>query len=141
MYRLSPQASTGVSPAELMFGRKLKIKILELREIRNLEVFRNRDAWRKFKSKERYDFQNKTKKSELKLDDTVLLKAIKRDKLSPEYESVKYKVTDRSGNNVTIKDADGKRNVAHVKKCSHRKPSESDEDVEIISESQDDCYR
>lgn len=109
----------------------------ELRKTRNLdEAIRDRDAWRKLKNKERYDLRNNAKESELKLGDTVLLKAVKYDKLSPEYESVKYEVTDRSGNNVTIKNTGGKtfkRNVAHVKKFNHRGPSEPD-DIEIISE-------
>lgn len=55
MYRSTPQASIGVSP-ELMFGRKLKTKMPELRGTTNLdEAIRDRDAWRKLKSKERYD--------------------------------------------------------------------------------------
>ncbi|XP_024891451.1 uncharacterized protein K02A2.6-like [Temnothorax curvispinosus] len=139
MYRSSPQASTGVSPAELMFGRKIKTKMPELRGIRNNldEAIRDRDAWKKLKSKERYDLRNNAKESELKLGDTVLLKTIKRDKLSPEYESVKYEVVDLAGDNVKIKNADEKmfkRNVAHVKKFNRAGPSESDEDVKIISE-------
>lgn len=121
-----------------MFGRKLKTKMLELRGITNLdEAIRDRDAWRKLKSKERYDSRNKAKENDLKPSDTVLLKAVKQDKLSPEYENIKYKVTDRSGDNVTIKNADGKtfkQNVAHVKKFNSRKLRESDNDVEIISE-------
>lgn len=138
MYRSTSQASIGVSPAELMFGRKLKTKMPELRGTTNLDkAIRDRDAWRKLKSKERYDSQNKAKENNLKPSDTILLKVVKQDKLSPEYENIKYKVTDRSSDNVTIKNSDGKtfkRNVAHVKKFNSRKLRESDNDVEIISE-------
>lgn len=105
----------------------------ELWETRNLdEVIRDRDACKNLK--EQYDFKNNAKESELKIGDTILLKAIKFDKLSLEYDSVRYEVMDRCGDNVTVRNANGKtfkRNVAHVKKFNRVELNESDEDVEI----------
>jgi hypothetical protein len=52
MYRATPQSKTGVSPAELHFGRKLRIKLPELgtTNINDFEV-RNRDGEHKEKGK------------------------------------------------------------------------------------------
>ena len=52
MYRATPQSTTGVSPAELHFHRKLRIKLPELgnTNINDFEV-RDRDGEHKVKGK------------------------------------------------------------------------------------------
>ena len=56
-YRSTPQTSTGVTPAFLMFGRELKTKLPELRCAGNLldEWVRDRDWNHKFTHKEHAD--------------------------------------------------------------------------------------
>jgi len=52
MYRSTPHTVTGVSPAELLFRRKLKTKLPEIEESVFIEQeVKERDAWRKEKGK------------------------------------------------------------------------------------------
>ena len=56
-YKTTPQTSTGVTPAFLMFGRELETKLPELRRTGNLldEGVRDRDWNHKFTHKEHAD--------------------------------------------------------------------------------------
>lgn len=51
MYR-STHTTTGVSPAELMFGRKVRTKLPELEKSKFVEEeVKEQDAWKKYKGK------------------------------------------------------------------------------------------
>ena len=82
-YRSMPHNTTGISPAELLFGRKLRTKIPELneREYTSHQAIRDHDAEQKAKSKEHADKIRGAKLSEIIPGDQVLLKQDKSNKL------------------------------------------------------------
>ncbi|KAK3733402.1 hypothetical protein QZH41_002706 [Actinostola sp. cb2023] len=50
-YRATPHTTTGVSPAELLFGRKMRTKLPDIQEAERAEEFKDRDADMKMKAK------------------------------------------------------------------------------------------
>lgn len=124
MYRSTPHSTTGVSLAEMLFGRKIKTKMPEIVGERVLdEETREGDAWNKVKGKEYYDEKKRVKETEIEPGDVVLLKqqlkSPKKNKLSPNYEDTKFVVTDKKNNAVTITSPEVvsyKRNASLVKK-------------------------
>ena len=75
-YRTTPQTSTGITPAFLMFGRELKTKPPELRCAGNLfdEGVRDRDWNHKLIHKEHADNKRGAAESPVAPGDLVLLK-------------------------------------------------------------------
>ena len=67
-YRTTPHSTKGVSPAELMFGRKLKTKLPQIEELeyRNDEEVQDRDALLKHKNKLYVDNRRRAVESDLK---------------------------------------------------------------------------
>lgn len=66
MYRSTPHTTTGVSPAELMLGRRMRTKLPELEKSKFVEEeVREQDAWKKYKGKEYYDKINQAKESRI----------------------------------------------------------------------------
>ncbi|KAK2578707.1 hypothetical protein KPH14_012663 [Odynerus spinipes] len=120
MYRSTPHSVTGVSPAELLFKKKLKTKLPEMESSGFVEEeVREKDAWRKEKGRQYYNKVHHAKESCIKPGDEVLVRAQKKNKLSTNFGSEEFKVTGRVGNTVTLKSRDGKeyqRNVSHVQK-------------------------
>ena len=51
MYRSTPHSTTGVSPAELLFGRKIRTKLPQLQEFTCDDEVRDCDNERKEKGK------------------------------------------------------------------------------------------
>jgi len=136
MYRSTPHSVTGLSPAELLFNRKLRTKIPEINdssEFVEAEI-RERDKWLKEKGKQYYDKVNRAKEHELCQGDRVLTRASKENKLSPNFKPEEYKVISRKGNTVTIQSKKGKiyeRNVTQVRKVINLESEESEsEEVE-----------
>lgn len=118
-YRSTPHHTTGVSPAELLFKRKIRTKLPELNTTNNLdEEIRDRDRLRKEKGKQYADATRHAKESEIKVGDEVLLKQKQTNKLTTPFESEPYKVVEKVDSSVTIQSPTGvkyKRNVAHTK--------------------------
>ena len=81
-YRTTPHSTTGVSPAELMFGRKLRTKLPQVEELeyRNDEEVRDRDALMKHKNKLYVDNKRRAEENDLKKGDTVLVKQNQQNK-------------------------------------------------------------
>lgn len=123
MYRTTPQASTGKTPAELMFGRQIKDKFPEidqpLEENPNYEEARENDAIRKKRAKIYADNRRGAKANEVEIGDKVVAKnMVKANKLTPTFGTTEFEVIGRSGSELRIKDDDGciyRRNVAHTK--------------------------
>lgn len=124
-YRSTPHFSTGVTPAELMFGRKIRTKLpqISLAAEDNIhEKAKLRDEHIKEKAKTYTDYKRKASVCELKEGDRVLLKYSirnKADKLSPRFEKDPYRVVSKYGNCIVLRSQDGrvvKRNVSHVKR-------------------------
>lgn len=74
-YRNTPHPSTGVCTAELLFQRKLRTKLPELREVAKLdEEVRDGDRDKKCKMKEHADRVRNAEEKSLVAGDKVLLK-------------------------------------------------------------------
>lgn len=120
MYRTTPHSTTGVSPAELLFRRKLRTRIPGIEEfsVDDQEV-RDRDSEAKEKGKLYADEKRCARESDVKEGDMVLLRQEQRNKLTPTFRPEPYRVLDKLGNRVVVESPDGvqyKRNSTHVKK-------------------------
>ena len=129
-YRTTPHTVTGVSPAEMLMGRKLRNKLPKIQmdaepmdELQWQRQVRERDARRK-RYEEYGDKTRGARASDLEVGDQVLLKQNRRDKLTTPFEAGPYEVVDRNGNAVVIQRGEGPRkmrNVAHMKRLSGSK--------------------
>ena len=81
-YRSTPHPSTGATPAELMFSRKMKIKLPEIAFPLKDDLIRGRDASQKEKMKAYADQRANAEHSLLKVGDRVLVRQPKLSKLS-----------------------------------------------------------
>ena len=73
-YRATPHGNTGLSHAELLFGREINTKLPNLtNKTNNDNNVRVNDTKRKQKMKEYFDLKRNTKPADLKLGDGVLV--------------------------------------------------------------------
>ena len=121
-YRTTPHTTTGVTPAELMFRRKIRTKMPELDENVKREddrAVRDRDNEMKQKVKDYADHRRNAQHSDIQTGDKVLLQQRMKNKLSTRYEEIPYEVVDRYGSQVTVQSPDAvkyKRNISHLRK-------------------------
>lgn len=73
-YRSTPHTTTGVSPAELLFGRKMRTELPEQKEESTESEIRDRDGKMKAKTKWYADKKRNAHKSYLAPGDQVLVK-------------------------------------------------------------------
>ena len=122
-YRSTPHVTTGQSPAELLFGRKLSTKLPEVADLEESEdpgyqQARDRDAEKKQVGADYADRRHQAAEKCIQEGNFVLLEKRKENKLSPHYEKEPYQVTARHGDQVQLKSPQGvqyKRNIQHVK--------------------------
>ena len=83
MYRSTPHsiATTGVSPAELLFRRRIRTKLPHLQEFSIEDEVRDRDSERKAKGKVYAYCQRNARESEIREGDKALLRQEKENKL------------------------------------------------------------
>ncbi|XP_033758102.1 uncharacterized protein K02A2.6-like [Pecten maximus] len=132
-YRSTPHKVTGVSPAELMFGRKLRTKLPQIEEMgRNTvdESVRDRDTEMKYKNKLYVDRKRGARESDLAIGDEVLLKQnTRQNKLSTPFHNTPFKLVEKRGNSCVVESqgtgARYKRNSTFVKR--YNPPMESPE--------------
>ena len=127
-YRTTPHTVTGVSPAEMPMGRKLRNKLPKMQmraepmdELQWQIQIRERDARRKRYEKEYADKKRGAMVSDIGVGDRVILSQRKRNKLTTRFEKEPYDVVDRDGNAVVIQRGEEPRkmrNIAHMKKLS-----------------------
>ncbi|XP_058449428.1 uncharacterized protein K02A2.6-like [Malaya genurostris] len=120
MYSATPHSITGVSPAELMFGRRFKDVFPHFDEDKLLDdEIRDRDKLAKQYSKDYYDDRNSAKESNVEVGSSVLMKnMIRENKLTPLFDPTPAEVIDVQGNAATIRTPEGqeyRRNCAHLK--------------------------
>ena len=119
VYRSITHPSTGKSPAELLFNRKIRGKLPELLEANtDLEVC-DRDTEQKAKSKLYADTRRGAQQSEAGVGDTVLLRQDKTGKLTTTFNATPHKIISRTGNKVIVESPTGARyarNTTFVKK-------------------------
>jgi transposase InsO family protein len=119
LYRTTPHATTGKSPGEMMFKRKIRDKLPSYsvsQENLDSEV-RERDAERKWKGKEYADRRSKTKTSDLQEGDMVLVKQQKTNKLSPTFNPTPSRIIRKEGSRVTIQTPTGVQSYRNSSFC------------------------
>ena len=138
MYRSSPHSVTGISLAELMFGRKMRTKIPQISDFTSDDIeVRDRDSEEKEKGKDYSDTKRKAVLNDIVPGDKVLVKQSRENKLSPNYRPEPMTVTNKQGSNVTVETNAGvqyDRNVTHVKKFVEKtslEQSSSDQSVDV----------
>lgn len=96
-YKVTPHTVTGISPAELLMGRKLrdKLPIVHIPKDRATEaqwqlLLNERDARAKLRQKEYADRTRAAKFMDIEEGDQVLLKQTRENKLSPNYMSLSH---------------------------------------------------
>jgi len=86
MYRSTPHSTTGVRPAERLFGRQIRTKLLQLQEFSTEDEVRDRDNERKEKRKVYTDKKRNARGSEIREGDKVLLRQEKENKLTTPFK-------------------------------------------------------
>ena len=120
-FRATPHATTGKSPASLLFNRDIRTKLPNL--ITNINSVKHRQL----------DNKHNAKPSNIAIGDTVFVRQNEGTKFTTRYQSRPYKVTQRKGNRVTA-GRNGKyitRNVSFFKKYEHAANTTSEDE---------DCY-
>ena len=134
-YRSTPHSTTGKSPAELLFRRKLTTKMPELDNVEEEELevsdqaVRDRDNQRKQFNKDYVDKKFHARDRNVKEGDSVLLEKKKENKLSPCYEKEPYQVISRYGDQVVLRSPQGvqyKRSLQHIKSFNMPDPDEQE---------------
>ena len=149
-YRATPHATTERTPAELLFGRKIKTKLPRLPSLEKdtPEVAKTREIHdeKKRKQKQHFDKKHKARPKHIKPGDRVLLKQ-KKTTTDPPYNPKPYTITKVHGNQLTMDNGTHTRvrDKNNVKIVQERKgrfshvsaiqqlgdPQESDADIEI----------
>lgn len=119
-YRTTPHSVTGKPPGDLFFGRTIRTKLPELREVvPNDGEMRDRDWQKKMDAKIYADIKRNARECDVTTGDTVLVRRKKIDKLTTDFGPDQYNVVERKGNSVVIESPQNvmyKRNVTEVKK-------------------------
>ena len=125
-YRTTPHTVTGVSPVEMLMGRKLRNKLPKrqmraepMDELQWQIQIRERDARRKRYEKDYADKKMGANVSDIEVGDRVILRQSKRNKLTTRFEKEPYDVVDQDGNALVIQRGEEPRkmrNIAHMKK-------------------------
>ena len=121
-YRSTPQVTTGTTPFSLMFGREMRSKLPELRRETvdvSREETRDKDWSNRLKGKTYADDKRGAVPKSIRVGDAVLLKAEKSNKLSSNFHQSLFKIVQKTGSEVTVRNDVGvefKRNTAFVKK-------------------------
>ena len=128
-YRSTPHTTTGVSPAELLYGRKIRTKMPEFegdeeeeRSSTTDQQARDQDAERKKRVAETAN--KRAAESDIAEGDKVLLLKRRQNKLSAVYDPDPYSVISKKGDLVVIERGETllKRNVGHVKRFIQQRP-------------------
>ena len=116
-YRSTKHGTTQVAPVMHFFNRDSQNHFPLLNKTTNLshqqKVKRN-GAIFKIKSKTRYGKTMNVKISEIKIGDKILVKQRKQNKLTTLYKSEPFKVIEKKGNIVKIRDAYGNERVQNI---------------------------
>ena len=112
-YRATPHITTGFSPAEMLFNRKLQTKLPQIhvnsesKERRKIRVDHNK---KKLDQKEHFDKRHRATKKEVAIGDKALVKQ-KKSTIKPPYDPNPYKVDGLDGNRVKLTRGDGATRV------------------------------
>lgn len=121
-YRATPHTTTGVTPSELLNGRKLRTKIPQQQSPTSQEKelddkARKNDNSQKEKMKKHADKTNHAQPNKIVVGDKVLVKQKKHNKLTTPFDPKPYKVVEVKGSMVVAEREDHQitRNSSHFK--------------------------
>jgi hypothetical protein len=142
-YRATPHSTTGLSPNELLNGRKLRTRLSTFSETidNNKQMtVKERDTKQKTKMKTHADKVLHAKASDVTVGDKVLVKQKKRNAFSTPFDPNPYTVTWRRGNSVVAKRGETtiRRNISFFKKVMVNSDESSSDDEEFDIESSAD---
>ena len=103
-YRATPHCTTGFSPAELLYNRKVQTKLPQLATKNRSDVghqVQQNDERAKMKIKEYADKKSKAEVSNLQIGDLVLIRQRKQNKLSTKFNSSPFRVVRKKETMVT----------------------------------------
>ena len=143
-YRATPHSTTGIAPAQLLFNCKITTKLPEIVKPEKTpmdDAVRSKDALAKERMKERADKRFRTRKSNIRIGDTVLVRQKKKDKFTTKFEPAPYRLIEIKGSMITAvrNERFMTRNVSHFKKIHNdvKSPEAETEDSEISDDDQD----
>ncbi|XP_055589748.1 uncharacterized protein K02A2.6-like [Uranotaenia lowii] len=122
MYNSTPHTVTGKAPIELMTGRPIKDLLPSIRTDPYLyreEAVRERDAVEKLKGKKYADSRRHATPSDIKVNDTVIVRSFDNGKLEPKFKLERFRVDRRAGSDCRITNDEGvsyRRSVTHLRK-------------------------
>ena len=128
-YRATPHSTTGLSPCEMLNGRKLRTELPmkpQKKQVRfedQITLSQRRDERLKAYMKELADRRNHAQENTLQIGDDVLVKQEKANKLSTAYDQTPYKIVQKKDSMITAENDEGKsitRNSSHFKKISEK---------------------
>lgn len=143
-YHATPHPTTGRSPSELMFGRRIRTKLPQLPHNFNMdEDVRDHDKLQKEKGRMAADSKRRARDSVIEIGDRVLVKRMRKEnKLSSTFAPEEYIVVRKSGADTTVRSAqDGKeyrRNIADLKRIE---PEEQQQPAQGDNEKADSLAR
>ncbi|XP_053691661.1 uncharacterized protein K02A2.6-like [Sabethes cyaneus] len=131
-YHSSKHPTTGKSPGEIMFGRRIKNKLPCISSFQEDAGVRERDAVVKQKGKEYADQRRGAKRSILKVGDHVLAKRMRKvSKLDGDFSNEEFVICQKKGTDTLIQSKDNgkqyRRSSAHLKKIGEEQHSSVDE--------------
>ena len=130
IYRATPHSTTGISPAELLFKRKIRTRLPEIDyyDYDDLEV-RDRDTGSTQESKI-YTDEKRSATETIKEGDKILLRKEIENKLTPIFKSQPYEIKSKVGSSVIVKSPEGvqyQRNVINLRKYQETEQAEINE--------------
>ena len=133
-YRTTPHCTTGFAPAELLFNRRVRNKLPQLtssNQSKGQEVKENDDK-AKAKMKRYADAKSRAKPSKIAVNDSVLVRQRKQNKLSTPFDPSPFHVVRKKGTMITAC-RNGKyitRNASHFKVVDmvHQEITDNDDD-------------
>lgn len=118
-YRTTPHSTTGVSPGETLFQRKVRCKL----PVPSMDGFldgemRDRDLRKKEEGRRAGDIEARAHADDIEVGDKVLVQQQKTNKLVTTYEVQPYDVIDWSGAEVTVSNGERtlRRHVSHTRR-------------------------
>ena len=107
VHRSLPYPTTGVSPAELLYGRKIRTKLPELSDVHVEQEVRDRGNEQKSKRRAYADMQRNVRYSEVLPRDQVLVQQERKNKLTTRFEPSPYTVVNKHGNSLIVQPPEG----------------------------------
>lgn len=148
-YHSTPHPTTGRSPFDLMFGRRMRSKLPQVpRDVHIDEETRDHDRLQKEKGRDYADRKRRAQQSDIEIGTKVVIKRFRKDsKLSTNYSPEEHTVIRLKGADATLRSiSTGKecrRNIAHLKKLpedslvTEKKPNPRSPSEEVSNQQQD----